>query len=176
MLLQSLLAKSNNISLVRYYAKQRFEGAVKYERIIYYPKHPDEKDPEFQPAKLFRVQRIKPIKGTPYWERRILKDLGLVDKLTDIAIVKNIPENNSRLWKIKHLIKITPIVFPYGEPTENDIHATFLKENGECIVHKEIVIEAERIKIAEDFRNDVKKLDSDTLKKDSRLKWLNPWN
>lgn len=97
-------------------------------------------------------------------------------QLTDIAIVKNIPENNSRLWKIKHLIKITPIVFPYGEPTENDIHATFLKENGECIVHKEIVIEAERIKIAEDFRNDVKKLDSDTLKKDSRLKWLNPWN
>lgn len=31
------------------------------------------------PAKLFRVERIRPVKGNPYWERKILRDLGLFD-------------------------------------------------------------------------------------------------
>lgn len=101
---------------------------------------------------------------------------NIILQQTDIAIVKNIPENNARLWTIKHLIKVTPIVFPYGEPTEKDLHATFLKENGECIVHKDITITEKQVQITENFKNDQKKLDSDTLKKDSRLKWLNPWN
>lgn len=29
------------------------------------------------PAKLFRVHRIKPVKGNPHWEKRILRELGL---------------------------------------------------------------------------------------------------
>ncbi|XP_026481507.1 39S ribosomal protein L30, mitochondrial-like [Ctenocephalides felis] len=176
MIISSLLIKNNSIPLVRHYIRPKFAGGVKFGQITYYPRHPDEKDPDYEPTKLFRVQRVKPVKGTPYWERRILRDLGLVDKQTDIAIVKNIPENNARLWTIKHLIKVTPIVFPYGEPTEKDLHATFLKENGECIVHKDITITEKQVQITENFKNDQKKLDSDTLKKDSRLKWLNPWN
>lgn len=34
-------------------------------------------DPPVEPTKLFRVQRTKAFKGNPYWEKRILKDLGL---------------------------------------------------------------------------------------------------
>ena len=34
-------------------------------------------DPPVEPAKLFRVERVKPYKGCPYWEKRILDDLGL---------------------------------------------------------------------------------------------------
>jgi large subunit ribosomal protein L30 len=90
-------------------------------------------------------------------------------------VVKNIPENNARLWKVKHLVKISPITFPYGEPKEADINYTFLKENGECLVTKEIEIKPEKVEAAENFLKDSNRLDGKRLKKDSRLKWLNGW-
>uniref|UniRef100_A0A1L8DRH4 Large ribosomal subunit protein uL30m n=1 Tax=Nyssomyia neivai TaxID=330878 RepID=A0A1L8DRH4_9DIPT len=148
---------------------------VRYGKILYYPRHPDHQDPPVEPSKLFMVKRIKPFKGNPFWEKRILFDLGIADKTNDVAIVKNTPEMNTLLWKVKHLVKITPIVFPYGEPTENDINYTYLKENGECIVAKEIKVDDERWQAAVEFKDDKKRLDSETLKRDSRLKWLNPW-
>lgn len=94
-----------------------------------------------------------------------------------VAIVKNIPENNARLWKIKHLIKITPIQFPNGEPTAEDIKYTYLKENGDCIVIKDIDSFNKRLEASEAFNKvkESKLLESETLKKDSRLKWLNNW-
>lgn len=80
---------------------------------------------------------------------------------------------NAKLWKIKHLIKVTPITFPYGEPTEEDIKYTILKENGQCIVTKTLQPELQKIEALEKFENDPKKMDSTTIKKDSRHKWNN---
>lgn len=151
-----------------------------------------------EPAKLFRVERIKPYKGCPYWEKRILRDLGLgedVSRMPDhdiaispltslllqiqpkreIAIVKNIPENNARLWKIKHLLKITPITFPFGEPTAEDLSYTKLTPTGECIVVKEIKVEQERLEETKAFQENPKRLDGVTLTRDTRLRWVNPW-
>lgn len=136
---------------------------------------PDHQDPPVEPAKLFRVQRIKPVKGNPFWEKRLLKDLGLDGKQSDFTVVKNIPENNARLWKIKHLIKVTPITFPYGEPTAQDVKHTILKENGECLVTKDIGPVEVRYAARDAFDKEPKRLDTELLRKDSRLKWLNPW-
>lgn len=86
--------------------------------------------------------------------------------------MKNIPENNARLWQIKHLVAIDAIVFPHGEPTENDIKHTFLKENGECVVTKKIAIEPARLEAAEEFIKDKTRLDRPMLKRDALLKWL----
>lgn len=94
-------------------------------------------------------------------------------QMSEIAIVKNIPEVNAMLWKVKHLIKITPIVFPYGEPTQNDVNHMFLKENGDCIVAKEIKVDDARLAATEQFEQKSTRLDGETLRKDSRLKWLN---
>lgn len=44
-------------------------------------RNPDHKDPPYTPTKLFKVQRIKPIKGNPYWEKEILKSLRLDGKV-----------------------------------------------------------------------------------------------
>ena len=79
------------------------------------------------------------------------------------------------MWKVKHLINITPITFPFGEPTDNDINYTFLKENGECIVTKEIKVDEKRLEATKEFEQEPKRLDGETLRKDSRLKWLNNW-
>lgn len=78
-----------------------------------------------------------------------------------------------RLWKVKHLIKITPITFPYGEPTEADINYTVLKENGQCIVMKTLEPKPEQVEALEEFHENNKKMDSTTIKNDSRHKWNN---
>lgn len=79
------------------------------------------------------------------------------------------------MWKIKHLIKITPINFPNGEPTADDINYTYLKENGDCIVIKNINALNERLEAAENFKKDKNELDGDMLRKDTRRKWNTAW-
>uniref|UniRef100_A0A224Z2S6 Large subunit ribosomal protein L30 n=1 Tax=Rhipicephalus zambeziensis TaxID=60191 RepID=A0A224Z2S6_9ACAR len=84
---------------------------------------------DWEVPKLFLVERVMPYTGTPYWERNILKLLKLVpskeDRKAHIArplgsrtIVKNTPFMCKMLWQVKHLVKVTPITFPDGEPTE----------------------------------------------------------
>lgn len=136
-------------------------------------RHPDFKDPPYEPAKLFRVQRIKPVKGNPYWEKDILKALKLDGKISDVVIIKNIPEMNSKLWRIKHLVKIEPITFPDGFPKDN--RGTYLKENGELAVKNELIASETSLEKAEEFKTDSKRLDGETLRRDSRLKWLSDW-
>lgn len=92
--------------------------------------------------------------------------------MKNVSIVKNTPENNVLLWKVKHLVSVEPITFPYGEPSEEDIKHTKLKENGECIVHKKIGIDERCVEEAESFINDPKKLDQDTLRKEALNRWV----
>lgn len=94
----------------------------------------------------------------------------------NVTVIKNIPENNARLWKIKHLIKVTPINFVNGEPTADDLNHTYLKENGDCVVIKSIDGLNKRLEAAENFKKDTKRLDDAFLKKDSRLRWTSAWD
>ncbi|CAK1599494.1 unnamed protein product [Parnassius mnemosyne] len=169
---QTLLKKFSPISALFYRSKgYKAPGGLRYPGgIVYYPRHPDHKDPEYTPSKLFRVERIRPTKNNPWWLKTILKELK-IDEANRVTIVKNIPEVNARLWKIKHLIKVTPITFPYGEPTEADINYTVLKENGQCVVTKTLEPQASQIEALEKFETDKSKMDSTTIKNDSRYKW-----
>ncbi|XP_052862434.1 39S ribosomal protein L30, mitochondrial [Anopheles cruzii] len=159
--------------------KYLYKDGILKDQIYYYPRDNNREILQLdgEPSKLFSVRRLKPIKGLPYWEKRILRGLGLYEK-NGVAVVKNIPENNARLWKVKHLVEVLPITYKYGEPTENDIDATFLKENGECVVVRkleEIDASVDKLKAAEAVRHAKLRMDGETLRKDSRLRWLNPW-
>lgn len=101
--------------------------------------------------------------------------IWLIQQKPNVSVVKNIPENNARLWKIKHLIKITPINFVNGEPTAEDLNHTYLKENGDCVVIKDIKTLNKRLEATQKFAEDKKNFDGPTLRLDSRLKWLNNW-
>lgn len=132
-------------------------------------------EPEVTPSKFFRVHRIKKVAGNPFWERRILREFGLMER-PNVNVVKNIPENNDRLWKIKHLIKVVPINFINGEPTADDLNHTYLKENGDCVVIKSIDGLNKRIEAAENFKKDKTRIDNETLRKDDRKKWITGWD
>ncbi|XP_071443015.1 large ribosomal subunit protein uL30m [Hetaerina americana] len=157
------------------FGRQKFEHGNPIECLgfTYYPRFPNHKDPPVQPSKVFMVKRIKPLKGTLYWEKHIMKELKLDGKHQDVVIMKNIPESNARLWQVKHLVQITPIVFPNGPPGEEDVGSTFLKENGELLVSKRLKVDPERLEVSEEKEN--LKMDKDTIRKQCRLRWLNPW-
>ncbi|KAF5275200.1 hypothetical protein FQR65_LT04232 [Abscondita terminalis] len=146
---------------------------IQYPGFKYYPRDPDFKDPPYEASKLFKVQRIKPFKGAHGWEKHILEEFKLDGKQSDIAIVKNIPENNARLWRIKHLVKIVPITFPNGFP--GDTTGTYLKENGELLVAKSLQVHQDKLLATEKFQTDIKKMDGDTLRRESRKRWNTGW-
>ncbi|XP_018325387.1 39S ribosomal protein L30, mitochondrial isoform X2 [Agrilus planipennis] len=151
----------------------RDEG-IHYPGFKYYPRNTDFKDPPYEPTKLFMIQRIKPLKGCPHWEKSFLKDFKLNGKISDIAIVKNIPEVNAKLWRIKHLIKVVPITFPNGPPTESN--GTFLKENGELVVTRKLEPLKEKLDATENFQMNPRKMDGDTLRRRMLKKWLTAWD
>ncbi|XP_058706575.1 large ribosomal subunit protein uL30m [Poecile atricapillus] len=89
-------------------------------------------DPE-EPHKIHVITRIKSVVGRPYWEKKIIRDLGL-DKAHQPRLHKNIPSVNSRLKVVKHLIRIQPLKLPHGLPTEEEISSTFLTNRGELVI------------------------------------------
>uniref|UniRef100_A0A663LW97 Large ribosomal subunit protein uL30m n=1 Tax=Athene cunicularia TaxID=194338 RepID=A0A663LW97_ATHCN len=60
-------------------------------------------DPE-HPHKIHVITRIKSVIRRPYWEKKIIHNLGL-DKAHQPVLHKNIPSVNSKLKVVKHLIR-----------------------------------------------------------------------
>ncbi|ENN75254.1 39S ribosomal protein L30, mitochondrial [Dendroctonus ponderosae] len=144
-----------------------YNEGIQYPGFKYYPRHDDFKDPPYEPTKLFRVKRIVRMKGLIHYQKTILTDFKLDGK--DYAIIKNIPENNQRLWKVKHAVEIVPVTFPDGFPTETD--RTFLKENGELRIIKQVGPVEKKLELTEEFRKHPKRMDGDTLRRNLRKKW-----
>ncbi|KFO25160.1 39S ribosomal protein L30, mitochondrial [Fukomys damarensis] len=89
-------------------------------------------DPQ-HPHKLHIVTRIKSTRRRPYWEKDIIKMLGL-EKAHTPQVHKNIPSVNAKLKVVKHLIRIQPLKLPQGFPTEENMANTCLKSTGELVV------------------------------------------
>ncbi|TSL16123.1 39S ribosomal protein L30, mitochondrial [Bagarius yarrelli] len=89
-------------------------------------------DPE-QPHKLHIVTRIKSTKGRPYWEKKVVKSLG-IQKSHEPRIHKNTPSVNNQLKIIKHLVRIQPLKLPNGLPSEAEMADSHLNSKGELVV------------------------------------------
>ncbi|KAJ3591930.1 hypothetical protein NHX12_007060 [Muraenolepis orangiensis] len=88
-----------------------------------------------QPHKLHVVMRVKSTKRRPYWEKELIRDLGLVKGRTPV-IHKNTPAVNNLLKFVKHLVSIQPLRTPYGLPAEDDMGDSFINSKGELIVRR----------------------------------------
>ncbi|XP_028248889.1 large ribosomal subunit protein uL30m [Parambassis ranga] len=91
-------------------------------------------DPD-QPHKLHIVMRVKSVKRRPYWEKEMVKHLGL-EKAQTPVIHKNSPAVNHQLKFVKHLLRIQPLKTPYGLPAEQDMAETYINTKGELIVRR----------------------------------------
>lgn len=88
-----------------------------------------------QPHKLHIVIRVKSTKRRPYWEKKLIKDLGL-EKGQIPVVHKNTPAVNSLLKYVKHLVSIQPLKTPYGLPAEEDMADSYINSKGELIVRR----------------------------------------
>jgi large subunit ribosomal protein L30 len=89
-------------------------------------------DPQ-NPHKLHIVTRIKSTKRHPYWEKDIIKMLGL-QKAHTPQVHKNILSVNAELKVVKHLIRIKPLKLPQGLPAEENMSNTCLTSTAEVVV------------------------------------------
>ncbi|XP_054445633.1 39S ribosomal protein L30, mitochondrial-like [Pteronotus mesoamericanus] len=89
-------------------------------------------DPQ-HPHKLHIVTKIKSVKRYLYWEKDVIKMLGL-EKAHTPQVHKNIPSVNAKLKVVKHLIRIKPLRLPQGLPKEEDMAHTCLKSPGELVL------------------------------------------
>ncbi|CAN8012968.1 unnamed protein product [Ixodes pacificus] len=134
---------------------------------------------DFEVPKLFLVERLSREYGLPYWEKDILKLLKLLESKEDkkagihrpvgsVAIVKNTPFMCRMLWRVKHLVRVTPITFPDGEPREGEYTGTHLGRDG--VFRRVPHIDELRLAATEPER---KKLDGKEIAKVLHLAWNN---
>lgn len=87
--------------------------------------------------------------------------------------MKNTPTECGKLWKIKHLLKISAIQIPENFKKEDVVMGgTFLQENGQFDVLKKL--NPVRVELSEQFEKHETKMDKVTIKRQLRYKWLNP--
>lgn len=142
------------------------EAKFYFDKVKEYRKRSEE---GFKPSKLFMVWRIASLLHRPIWEKEAIVKLGLADHKIKCAIVMNTASNNKFLWSIKHLIRIQPISFPDGLPTEEDAYGTFLKQTGELVIAHRLKVDPKEFK--RDTEYEMVKLDQRTIREDLRMKW-----
>ncbi|XP_018418613.1 PREDICTED: 39S ribosomal protein L30, mitochondrial [Nanorana parkeri] len=93
-------------------------------------------DPQ-QPHKLHLITRVRSVIGRPYWEKDVVRRLGL-EKAYKPVIHKNIPAVNEQLKMIKHLVRYEGSLFSYGLPAEEEMSSTYLNSKGELVICKRL--------------------------------------
>jgi len=88
------------------------------------------------------------------------------------VLLKNTPDTNAKLWKVKHLVRITPVTFPDGEPTPEDIGSTKLTHAGEMRISSRYKIDPAELQAEDEYMNNPRRLDDRTKRKDSMRKWM----
>jgi len=120
---------------VKYYGDQINDGD---DVVKYYP-HAGEELPDGPPSPVLMVRRVKDLYAQPWFNKNYCSQIGLGDqeKLSKLVFLPNLPSVSLILFKIKHLISITPVTFPNGIPEDFDpeTHGYKLNLNGEFIVH-----------------------------------------
>ncbi|KAK7086392.1 ribosomal protein, L30 [Halocaridina rubra] len=158
---------------IKEYPQKLPDGGIQYFGFKYYPRNPDDVDPPYEPAPLHLVIRLKSLSKRPYWEKDILRKFGLVGKRSDFAIVKNIPENNAYLWRVKHMVRITPLRVPSNLPEYVDPKCCFLKETGEFIYSPHLKVDENRLKEDGDLART--KISRKFVDEHTRKNWQNAW-
>ncbi|CAL4100299.1 unnamed protein product, partial [Meganyctiphanes norvegica] len=150
------------------------DGGKQYFGFKYYPRYAEQQDPtDFEPAPLHLVTRTRCLKRKPWWDRDTMKLIGLGGKRSDVSVLKNNPENNALLWKVKHMVKVTPLRVPTNLPKDIDPKDCFIKETGEFYHIPKIGIPKE--KLVEDAKLTKPAFDGDHLLKEARKRWQDAW-
>ena len=124
------------------------------------------------------VERVKPMRGEPWYHKEILERLGLGDWTYEgkRVAVPNMSFYTSKLYQIKHMIKITPVTFPQGLPDREEFDPKMAKVtiDGQFLYHPKI--KEENLKIESGCPPDRLKIKEATYKAEANSHWNSPYN
>jgi len=145
------------------------------DKVKYYP-HSGEQIPEIKPSPVLMVKRSKSLSGEPWFNKEYCLQLGLgiKDKGEKFVFLPNIPSVTLILFKIKHIVEITPLTFPNGIPDDFDPekHGYKLKRNGEFLVHPSLRVDVDKMVENAEWM----KLTRSQVSKEGYKSWKSPYN
>ena len=132
---------------------------------------------DYQAPTVLLVERIKPVFGQPWYHKEILERLGLgrfVFNGKRVA-VPNMSFYTSKLYQVKHLIKITPVTFPHGLPPKDDFDPKMAKltADGKFLYHPKI--KEHNLKLESKNPSNRLKIKESTYKEDANMHWTSPY-
>ena len=132
----------------------------------------------FEPPHVLLVERSKSMSGQPWYFKEILERLGLGFRSYEgkRVAVPNMSLYTSKLYQVKHLIKITPVSFPHGLPSKEEFDPKMAKitVDGKFLYHP--LIKKENLKLDSGLAPDRLKIKESTYKKDANQHWNSPYN
>jgi len=144
------------------------------EKVQYYP-HAGEEIPQEPPSPVLMVKRMKTLVGEPYWIKDYCEQLGMgvTQNIGKMAFLPNTPSVGLLLFKIKHIVKITPLTFPNGMPDDftPDTHGFRLTSTGEFIVTDRPAESTDSIAMRADWM----KIDHTMISRVARRHWDKPY-
>lgn len=150
--------------------------------MIYYPHKGEEPWPkDYQPSPVLLVKRVKNLKGEPWWHKMDCERIGLGIKSKTgrtIVALPNLSFYNALLYRIKHLIEITPVTFPENlpNPDEFDVRCAKVTSNGTFLYQKSFGADSKNLLGEGPLPINKIKMTEKTHKKESLSAWLKPWN
>jgi len=143
--------------------------------IKYWPMEGDDME-QAPPSPVLMVNRVKSLNKEPYYIKDYCEQIGLghLEDLSRKVFLPNLPSVGLLLYRIKHLVKITPVTFPQGMPEDfdPDKYGYKLKQNGEFIVTPTKAESIESIV----SRAEWMKLSKWDISKEARRHWKKPFN
>jgi len=119
--------------------------------MVYWPHRGEEwpRPEEDPPPLVLLVERVVSESGEPWWIKEALEKLGLLtgSYRGKRVAVPNMTHYTSLVYKVKHLVRVTPVSFPNGVPSEADFDPQMAKmtDNGEFVYHPKVKAHAEAV-------------------------------
>jgi len=156
---------------VKYKGNRLMDGE---DKVKYYP-HAGEQLPDGPPSPVLMVEKAKTEYGEPYWIKDYLIQIGLdADKKVGHKVfLPNTPSVGMILYRIKHIVRITPVTFPNGIPDnfDPDTHGYSLSAKGEFTITDVPRESPESIAARAEWM----KIDTPQIFFYQRQQWRKPW-
>jgi len=150
--------------------------------LTYFPHKGEEAWPDdYEPSPVLLVKRVKELRGQPWWHKMDCERIGLGwrTNMHTVVALPNLSNYNALLFRVKHLVEITPVQFPdEGLPSskEFDVLKAKVTHDGKFVYNAKISEESKVLLDQGPVQAERMKMSRKTFRNEAKLAWSRPWN